>query len=117
MCRGTAVTTVGMRSIKEVSGGTLDTDAAQAGAAITGSPLESPSTLVIYTYSKSDPEYERNLDFFVAHGMWEGDGCHYLIIVQQVGGLGSLQQQRLLCLAGQELGTLHAVLGTPVPRP
>ena len=41
-------------------------------------------TLVIYTYSKSDPEYERNLIFFIKHGMWENDGCQYLIIVQQV---------------------------------
>lgn len=43
-----------------------------------------PSTLVIYVYSKTDPEYERNLQFFVQHGMWEGDGCDYAIIVQQV---------------------------------
>ena len=41
-------------------------------------------TLVVYTYSKTDMEYERNLLFFVNHGMWEGDGCDYLIIVQQV---------------------------------
>lgn len=41
-------------------------------------------TLIIYTYSNSDSEYERNLQFFVRHGMWENDGCHYLIIVQQV---------------------------------
>lgn len=40
--------------------------------------------LVIYTYSNSDLEYERNLVFFVQHAMWEGDGCDYLIIVQQV---------------------------------
>ena len=40
-------------------------------------------TLVIYTYSKTDVEYEKNLAFFVQHGMWEGDGCEYLIIVQQ----------------------------------
>lgn len=47
-------------------------------------PSVPAETLVVYTYSKSDPEYERNLEFFVAHGMWEGDGCQYLIIVQQV---------------------------------
>ena len=41
-------------------------------------------TLVVYTYSKTDVEYERNLAFFVDHGMWEGDGCDYLIVVQQV---------------------------------
>ena len=43
-----------------------------------------PNTLVIYVYSKTDPEYERNLQFFVQHGIWEGDGCDYAIIVQQV---------------------------------
>ncbi|KAL3163355.1 hypothetical protein ABBQ32_009744 [Trebouxia sp. C0010 RCD-2024] len=42
-----------------------------------------PETLVLYTYSNSDLEYERNLHFFVQHGMAEGDGCDYLIIVQQ----------------------------------
>ena len=41
-------------------------------------------TLVIYVYSNTDLEYERNLRYFVQHGMWEGDGCEYLIIVQQV---------------------------------
>lgn len=43
-----------------------------------------PETLVLYTYSNSDPEYERNLHFFVQYGMAEGDGCNYVIIVQQV---------------------------------
>ena len=41
------------------------------------------STLVIYVYSKTDLEYERNLLYFIEHGMWEGDGCDYVIIVQQ----------------------------------
>ena len=41
-------------------------------------------TLVIYTFSNTDPEYERNLRFLVQYGMWEGDGCEYLIIIQQV---------------------------------
>ena len=43
-----------------------------------------PSTLNIYVFSNTDPEYERNLQFFIKHGMWEGDGCNYVIIVQQV---------------------------------
>ena len=51
---------------------------------VTGNVVNA-DTLVIYVYSKTDPEYERNLQFFVEHGMWEGDGCEYLIIVQQVG--------------------------------
>ena len=42
-------------------------------------------TLVIYVYSDSDTEYARNLQFFVRNGMWEGDGCDYIIVVQQVG--------------------------------
>ena len=47
-------------------------------------PSEHPETLVLYTYSNSDPEYERNMHFFVQYGMAEGDGCEYVIIVQQV---------------------------------
>ena len=42
-----------------------------------------PSTLVMYVYSNTDSEYERNLLYFIEHGMWEGDGCDYVIIVQQ----------------------------------
>ena len=56
-----------------------------AGAAQAGSGARQPAeTLVLYVYSNSDPEYERNLRFFVEHGMREGDGCHYVIVVQQV---------------------------------
>eukprot|EP00884_Botryococcus_braunii_P001513 jgi/Botrbrau1/11362/Bobra.0038s0111.2 len=43
-------------------------------------------TLIMYTYSDSDPEYQKNLEFFVKHGMWEDDPCDYLIIVQQEVG-------------------------------
>ena len=89
--RSPVISAAGMRSLSSVSGATYEADAAQAAAAITGSPLAAPTTLVVYTYSKSDPEYERNLEFFVAHGMWEGDGCQYLIIVQQVGFAGCWQ--------------------------
>lgn len=53
---------------------------------VTGAETMDADTLVIYVYSKTDPEYERNLEFFVEHGMWEGDGCDYLIVVQQVWG-------------------------------
>ena len=45
---------------------------------------EQPETLVLYAYSNSDAEYERNLHYFVQHGMSEGDGCDYVIIVQEV---------------------------------
>ena len=44
-------------------------------------------TLVIYVYSNSDSEYERNLHFFVERGMADGDGCHYIIVVQEVGSV------------------------------
>lgn len=47
-------------------------------------PMDTAETLVLYTYSNSDLEYERNLHFFVQHGMAEGDGCDYIIIVQEV---------------------------------
>ena len=47
-------------------------------------PKVRAGTLVIYVFSKTDLEYEHNLRFFIQHGMWEGDGCDYAIIVQQV---------------------------------
>ena len=63
-------------------------------------PKLRPSTLVIYVFSKTDLEYERNLQFFVQHGMWEGDGCDYAIIVQQVSTRVSTgaQQASACCL-------------------
>ena len=42
-------------------------------------------TLIVYIYSKSDPEYEANLRFFVRNGVGAHDGCDYIIVVQQVG--------------------------------
>ncbi len=52
-------------------------------AALGVSLATAADTLVIYTYSDTDPEYERNLHFFAKHGMSEGDGCDYVIIVQE----------------------------------
>ena len=48
---------------------------------------QAADTLVVYVYSNSDSEYERNLHFFVERGMADGDGCHYIIVVQEVGAL------------------------------
>lgn len=42
-------------------------------------------TLVVYVHDSTDPEYERNLQFFVRYGIKRGDGCDYLIVVQQAG--------------------------------
>ena len=48
-------------------------------------PAPRASTLIMYVFSNTDLEYRRNLQFFIHHGMWEDDGCEYVIIVQQVG--------------------------------
>lgn len=50
-----------------------------------GSGRRPVDMLVIYVFSDSDSEYRRNLEFFVTFGMAEGDGCDYIIVVQQVG--------------------------------
>ena len=55
-------------------------------AALGVSLATAADTLVMYTYSNSDPEYERNLRFFVKYGMSEGDGCDYVVIVQEACG-------------------------------
>ncbi|KAI8114536.1 hypothetical protein M9434_002658 [Picochlorum sp. BPE23] len=39
-------------------------------------------TLVIYVFSDSDPEYERNLSYFVKEGIKENDNCDYIIVIQ-----------------------------------
>ena len=51
-------------------------------------------TLVMYIFSPTDPEYERNMQYFVQHGMSEKDPCHYVVVVQQIEGkaLPSLPQ-------------------------
>ena len=42
-----------------------------------------PHTLVMYIFSDSDPEAINNLRYFVRHAVREGDGCEYVIVVQQ----------------------------------
>ena len=64
-----------------------------------------PETLVLYTYSNSDPEYERNLHFFVEHGMAEGDGCDYVIVVQEV----SVACKAHACCTNAETHSVRAV--------
>ncbi len=45
-----------------------------------------------WAYQRNDnrmslAEYLNNLRFFVKHGMRPGDGCDYIIVVQQAGQL------------------------------
>jgi hypothetical protein len=40
-------------------------------------------TLVIYVYSNSDPEYLKNLEFFIREAIKPNDGCDYVIVLQQ----------------------------------
>lgn len=42
-------------------------------------------TLVIYVFSNTDPEYINNLRFFTQFGIQQGDGCDYVIVVQEDG--------------------------------
>ena len=51
---------------------------------VLGQPSPPADRLVMYVFSDSDPEYMRNLEFFVAYGMAEGDGCDYVVVVQEV---------------------------------
>lgn len=42
-------------------------------------------TLVIYLFGDTDPNYRRNFEFFIEHGMESAGGeVEYVIIVQQV---------------------------------
>jgi hypothetical protein len=41
------------------------------------------STLVLFNFSDSDPEYIDNLRFYVRTGIHEHDGCHHVIIVNR----------------------------------
>jgi hypothetical protein len=46
--------------------------------------------LVVYVFSHSDPEYDENLLYFLKNGVAEGDGCDYLLVIQEVGERGLL---------------------------
>lgn len=50
-------------------------------------------TLVVYVYSFTDEEYERNLLFFLEHGVSPDDGCDYVLVMQE--GAGVLRETRL----------------------
>jgi hypothetical protein len=54
-------------------------------------------TLVIYIFSNTDPEYLDNLRFFVHFGVADGDGCDYIIVVQEEPG-------QEVCAANVEAG-------------
>jgi hypothetical protein len=43
-------------------------------------------TMVMYIFSPTDPEYERNMRYFIEHGIREDHPCHYIIVVQRVAG-------------------------------
>ena len=43
--------------------------------------LAEGTTLVLYVFSNTDPEYYQNLLFFVEHGMPGCDNCDYVIII------------------------------------
>lgn len=54
------------------------------GGGSSGSTKSVADTLVMYVYADSDPEYRRNLEFFVRFGVSDNDGCEYVIVIQQV---------------------------------
>lgn len=41
-------------------------------------------TLVVYVYSNTNPEYQRNFHFFLQHGIQFRDNHHYIIVIQDV---------------------------------
>ncbi|DBA99576.1 TPA: hypothetical protein ACH3X3_012154 [Trebouxia sp. C0006] len=59
-------------------------------------------TLVMYIFSPTDAEYERNMRYFVKHGISEGDPCHYIIVVQRLEGKAFLDLPLLPSNAGYE---------------
>lgn len=52
-------------------------------------------TLVMYIFSPTDPEYERNMRYFVRHGISENDPCHYVIVVQRLRDVNLAELPRL----------------------
>lgn len=48
--------------------------------------LQPTQTLVLYIFSNIDEEYINNFRFFVRHGMREGDGCEYIVVVHTGDG-------------------------------
>eukprot|EP00891_Asterochloris_glomerata_P006722 jgi/Astpho2/6722/Aster-06741 len=67
-------------------------------ALLTALSLDSPfntakrpvDTLVVYIFSNTDPEYANNLRFFLKHGVAEGDGCEYVVVIQTGEGSKAL---------------------------
>ena len=45
--------------------------------------MQGIDTLVIYIFSPTDPEYERNMRFFIQQGIGVDDHVHYIFVVQQ----------------------------------
>ena len=78
-------------------------------------PRVRANTLVFYIFSNTDPEYERNLQFFTQHGMWEGDGCQYVIVVQQVSYRDGVDVQQEMISVGYLLRSAPLIFLSCLP--
>lgn len=59
----------------------------QKGVSVLGQGVAAgPGTLVLYIFSNTDQEYINNFRFFVRHGMRDGDGCEYVVVVNTGDG-------------------------------
>lgn len=53
-------------------------------AAAVARAIQAAPTLLLYLFAASDRFYRDNLEYFIKHGITEGDGVDYVIIVQKV---------------------------------
>ena len=81
---GHVVVTARPGSTPAAAAAALGLNATSAAAAAAAPRPE--DTLVVYIFSNTDPEYIANLRFFARHGMAAGDGCEYVVVVQEDEG-------------------------------
>jgi hypothetical protein len=74
-----------------------------------GGRKQQADTLVLYVFSDSDPEYRHNLEFFVRFGIAAGDGCDYVIVVQQVVHSECTQANACACRMIADCHHVHVV--------
>ena len=69
----------------------------------------SAGILVVYLYGDSDPEYRRNFEFFLEHGLDGADGqVDYIVIVQQVRAFDGTSRTCVACSSLQLTTHTHS---------
>ena len=66
-------------------------------------------TLVLYVFRHTDTESDLNLKYFFDHGLKEGDGAHYYVLIQDSNSAEAREVCSEAAMALTDLSTQHLI--------